>query len=203
LDASGQTIPAGNLSLAGAFFTPQEIVDHGIDSLLRGMAAQRAQEVDPHIVDEVRNFLFGGPGTGGFDLASLNVQRGRDHGLPSYNAARRELGLAPVSSFANINPDVEVQENLSLAFASVEDIDLWMGGLSEPHAPGALVGETFREILVDQFRRSRDGDRFWYQVYLPPELVAVVEQQTLAKILERNTRLGPEIPADVFHVPSR
>ena len=161
------------------------------------------RSIDPHIVDEVRNFLFGGPGAGGFDLASLNVQRGRDHGLPSYNHVRRALGLAPVSNFADINPDPVVQENLSLAFASVEEIDLWMGGLSEPHMPGALVGQTFRTILIDQFERSRDGDRFWYEIYLPALLVAIVQQQTLARIIARNTTLGPELLADVFYVPSR
>jgi hypothetical protein len=160
-----------------------------------------AQNVDPHIVDEVRNFLFGEPGAGGFDLASLNVQRGRDHGLPSYNHVRRVLGLRPVSDFADINPDPVVQENLSLAFANVEQIDLWMGGLSEPHARDAIVGETFRAILIDQFERSRDGDRFWYEIYLPMELVTIVRHQTLARIIARNTALAPELPADVFHAP--
>jgi len=108
-----------------------------------------------------------------------------------------------VSGFADINPDPVVQENLALAFASVEDIDLWMGGLSEPHAPGALVGETSLAILVDQVERSRDGDRFWYEIYLPRELVDTVRQQTLARIIARTTAFGPELPADVFRVPSR
>jgi hypothetical protein len=202
LDPAGQRIASGHVALADAFFAPQQIIEHGIDPLLRGLLAQPAQEVDPHIVDGVRNFLFGAPGSGGFDLASLNLQRGRDHGLASFNEARRELGLRPVSSFAEINSDPKVQENLALAFVSVEEIDLWMGGLSEAHVPGALVGETFRTILVDQFRRSRDGDRFWYEIYLPPELVAVVRRQTLASVLARNTQLGAEIVPDVFYVPA-
>ena len=55
------------------------------------------------MVDDVRNFLFGPPGADGFDLAALNIQRGRDHGLPSYNDARAALGLSRAQSFAEVS----------------------------------------------------------------------------------------------------
>ncbi len=50
-----------------------------------------------------------------------------------------------------------------LAYGEVEKIDLWSGGLAEDHAPGAMVGETLQAIISDQFRRLRDGDRFWFE----------------------------------------
>jgi hypothetical protein len=53
--------------------------------------------VDPLVVDDVRNFLFGEPGSGGFDLVSLNIQRGRDHGLPGYNDVREALEIGRAS----------------------------------------------------------------------------------------------------------
>lgn len=94
LDDKGQPIAAGNLSLRDAFFTPWRLgAEGGIAPLLRGLAAQLAQEIAPLVIDDVRNFLFGEPGLGGFDLVSLNIQRGRDHGLPSYNQAREDIGL--------------------------------------------------------------------------------------------------------------
>lgn len=46
-----------------------------------------------HVIDDVRNFLFGPPGSGGMDLPALNIQRSRDMGLPSYNQARLDFGL--------------------------------------------------------------------------------------------------------------
>ena len=63
LDADGEEIEAGNLALRDAFFNPANITDHGIESLLRGLAAQQAQEIDTQLVDDVRNFLFGEPGS--------------------------------------------------------------------------------------------------------------------------------------------
>ena len=190
LRANGQSIPAGPLPLADAFFSPDTFVASGLAPLLRGLARQPAQEIDPHIVDDVRNFLFGAPGQGGFDLASLNLQRGREHGLPGYNQVRVDVGLPALTSFAEVNPDPGVQAALAAAYATVDDIDVRVGGLSEAHAPGAMVGETLLAILGDQFERARDGDRFWYQIYLPLPFRVLVERSTLARIIRRNTAGG-------------
>ena len=203
LDQNLQPIAAGNLPLANAFFAPQEITTQGIDSLLRGLARQIAQNVDPKIVDGVRNFLFGPPGAGGFDLAALNIQRGREHGLPDYNQARADYGLPRRASFAEISSDPSVVAALSSTYASVDEIDPWVGGLAEDHLPGALVGELVAKVLVDQFTRVRDGDRFFYQSALPQPLALAIESQTLAVIIRRNTQIRGELQRDAFHVPLR
>jgi hypothetical protein len=59
-------------------------VNEGIDSIIRGSAAQLQQEVDLFYVQDVRSFLFGLPGAGGTDLAALSIERGRDHGNLSF-----------------------------------------------------------------------------------------------------------------------
>ena len=198
----GRPISEGHLPLADAFFRPREIIDHGgIDPVLRGLASQVAQDIDLYVGDGVRNFLFGPPGAGGFDLSSLNIQRGRDHGLPNYHQVRVDIGLPPVTDFADISSNLEVQSRLATVYGTVEDMDIWVAGLAEDHVPGALVGETFFTILKDQFERLRDGDRFWYQNYLPRYLVRLVEKQTLAKIIRRNTQIRYEMQSNVFIVP--
>ena len=200
LDRSGRPIAEGHLSLADAFFGGSTLAATGLSPYFRGLAAQRAQAIDPLVIDEVRNFLFGAPGAGGFDLVSLNIQRGRDHGLPDYNTVRAAFGLRRRQTFADINPNAEIQANLQAVYASVNQIDPWVGAVSEPPVRGAMVGETLRAILVDQFERLRDGDRFWYRAYLPREMAEDLERQTLADIIRRNSNVGTELPDNVFRV---
>lgn len=198
LDEDGEDI--GSLELKDAFFQPGIIISDGIEPILRGLASQLHQKVDSMIVDAVRNFLFGEPGEGGFDLASLNIQRGRDHGLPSYNDVREQLGLGAISDFDEISSNPEIQERLFEAYGSVDNIDVWVGGLSEDPVNGGHVGELFAEIISLQFEVLRDGDRFWYERHLPKKLVNYVEKTTLSDIIKRNTDIGNELQKNVFFV---
>ena len=204
VDAQGRELPGGHLPLRQAFFSPARIMNEGgIEPLLRGLAIQAMQAIDPYVIDDVRNFLFGDPGSGGFDLASLNIQRGRDHGLPSYNNARIGLGLAPVTSFSEVSSVPEIQERLARAYASVEDIDAWVGGLAEDSMPGALVGELIYTVLKRQFEALRDGDRYWYTRTLDGNTLKEIEQTRLSDIIRRNSEIGNELQDDVFHIPNR
>ena len=188
MDESGAESEFGHLSLRDAFFAPGRITDEGgIDPLLRGLASSMSQEIDTHIVDDVRNFLFGPPGAGGFDLASLNMQRGRDHGLPSYNEARIAYGLDPVTSFDEITTDGDVVDALESIYDSVDDIDVFVGGLAEDHVPDAVVGELFHAVLVDQFTRLRDGDSFWYESRFSGEQLEELQNTRLADVIRDNT----------------
>ena len=197
LDPDGTPIRRGHILLADAFFDPDLLDGLGIEPYLKGLTVQRAQEIDLQLVDGVRNFLFGPPGAGGFDLAALNIQRGRDHGLPDYNTVRMNFGLLPVSSFADITSNSTLQTKLQSLFATVDDIDPWVGILAEDHLSGSSLGETATAVLKDQFERVRDADRFWYQVEFEGEALSEIESTTLSEIIERNTRLTG-LPENVF-----
>ncbi|MEM9381091.1 MAG: peroxidase family protein [Planctomycetota bacterium] len=201
LDERGRPIDLGHLSLADAFFAPEEVVATGVDPILRGLAGQRAQELDVMVVEDVRSFLFGPPGAGGLDLPSLNLQRGRDHGLPSLAQARRDLGLGAPASLEEVSSDPEVVARLRQIATTPEDLDLWVGGLAEDHLPGALVGETFHAILTRQFEALRDGDRLWHSRQLPRRLLRQIEGVTLAEVLRRTTGLGEELGDRPFLAP--
>lgn len=189
-----------DVALGSTFFAPSIITRGGIEPFLRGLAKQVPQEVDAYVIDAVRNFLVGGFRAQGFDLASLNIQRGRDHGLGSYNQVRVGYGLAPKATFAEMTSNLDFQARLASAYSSPDDVDLWVGGLCEDHVNGGQMGETFSTIIKDQFERSRDGDRFWYESYLDPVTLATVQEQTLAGIIKRNTVIDKELQDDVFYV---
>ncbi|WP_144987481.1 peroxidase family protein [Gimesia aquarii] len=201
LDENGNVADEGNIALLDAFFNPSELEDHGIDSLLRGVTVNLAQELDNEVVDDVRNFLFGPPGAGGFDLASLNIQRGRDHGLSDYNSTRVALGLEAVESFSDISSDPEVAAKLEALYGTVDNIDLWVGGLAEDHLPGSSMGETFTTIIIDQFERLRDGDRFWYENVFSGDALKEINGTTLADVIERNSDISG-LQENVFFAPT-
>lgn len=191
------------ISLAHAFFNSgvfdPTLANHAgdIDPFLKAAASGNSQEVDLFVVDELRNMLFGAPGSGGFDLAALNIQRGRDHGLADYNSVRAAYGLPKVTSFREITPDGEVQQQLQELYGNVDNIDLWVGGLAEKHVPGSSVGPTFQRIMVDQFTRLRDGDSRWYQSILSGRQLNEIEGTRLSDVMRRNTSLT-NLQSNVF-----
>ena len=195
LDANNQSI--GSVALQATFFQPTQISSVGIEPYLRGLAHQKVQEIDGLIIDAVRNFVQ--PHVVGFDLAALNMQRGRDHGLPRFNQVRLDYGLPAYTSFAALTTDTSMQAKLASAYNTVDDIDAWVGLLVETHQPNALVGPTLIAILKDQFERLRDGDRFWYEAYLDPTSLSFVRHNSkLSDIILRNTTITTELEVNVF-----
>jgi len=186
--ANGET----GMSLGDAFFAPYILQQPGVmDGILKYLASDVAQAVDLQMVDSVRNILFGAPGSGagGQDLFALDIQRGREVGLPTYNAARVAYGLPAVTSFAQITSDPAVQQQLKAVYGTVDKVELFVGGLAEDHARGSSVGPTFQAIIANQFERLRDGDRMWYQNIFKGSQLATIQNTTLADIIERNTQL--------------
>lgn len=187
VNAAGQTVTVdGEVALSEAFNNPALFRQSGPDNILKYGASTHMEEFDNQVVDSLRNFLFVQL-AGGLDLASLNIQRGRDHGLADYNTTRAAYGLARVTSFAQITSDVAVQQKLQQLYGTVNNIDLWVGIGAEDHVRGGSVGPLGTRIIADQFQRLRDGDRLWYQRNFSGADLARLEQTKLSDIIERNT----------------
>ncbi|QFT98425.1 Bifunctional hemolysin/adenylate cyclase precursor [Roseovarius sp. THAF8] len=194
-----------SLALRDAFFQPA-LLDQPdlIEKVLRGAATQAAQALDTEVVEDVRSFLFGPPGAGGFDLAALNIQRGRDLGIASYNDLREALGLARATTFQEITSDTTLAAKLAAVYGSVDLVDAWIGGLAEDPLETGLLGETFHIMVVDQFSRLRDGDPFWSEARdgLTDAARAALWDTTLSDIILRNTDVGA-LQHDVFAAMER
>ena len=74
------------------------------------------------------------------DLISINIQRGRERGLPGYTKYRnlKLCGLSNVKSFEDLKNvadfDQDDVENLRKVYDNVHDIDLFVGGKQSPSA---------------------------------------------------------------------
>lgn len=195
------------LPLTFTFFNPSFLDEVTLAGVFGGAANSLSERIDHKIVDAIRNLLFTPPGAHfGLDLAMVNIQRARDHGLPSYVQAR---SLFDGENY--ISP--ELQSLLLTIYPSIEDVEIWVGMLCEPELPGSAVGQTIHDILSMQFAKLRDGDRFFYLMdkdfssnHMLGKLgfdLKYIENRTLSKIIIDNTELTPnEISDNAFKVPT-
>ena len=178
------------LSSTGAVDLYTGLVSTDIGPVLKGEADGDGQAMDTMVINEIRNLLFGNGVEGGQDLIALDIQRGRDNGIENYNALRVSMGLKAVTSFSQITKDVAVQNELAAAYpGGVNTIDAFEGGLAEDHVAGSDVGPLFQSILVNQFTRLRDGDRFYFgnQTFNSDEMNLLQGVNTLTKVIEANS----------------
>lgn len=187
----------GKERLSGMLLQPFNMLKPGYaDEYLVGMLNQPGLAMGDSMSTEVTEHLFERPDGPrfGMDLASLNIQRGRDHGIPSFNRWREWCGLKPVRTWTEAAQIFTKNSSMwySRIYKSPEDIDLWSGGLSEVPEHGSLLGPTFSCILGRQFYNLRAGDRFWYEnpgwpsSFTPPQLNQI-RQYSLARLICDNS----------------
>jgi hypothetical protein len=171
----------GPLALRDTFFAGPRLLAPGrggLDPILRGLLRTPSPAAaGPHYPDDLRN-AYGAANGRGTDLAALDVQRGRDLGVPSFGDTRASLGLgsqAPIPNNTAVVARVrEVYGNVDLG-----DVDYLVGALleglgsrgrsagdgaaGEGEGAAGVFGETLSAVLAEQLVRTRDGDRFWYE----------------------------------------
>ncbi|MCP4125354.1 MAG: T9SS type A sorting domain-containing protein [Bacteroidetes bacterium] len=197
----GEGLSFGSMHIKDVFFNPRVLTDQGgIEPIFIGMATQMQQNFDNKVVHTLRNFLFGPPGSGGLDLVSININRGRERGLKDFNSLRAEMGLAAHTDWSDITTNETLQASLESIYGDINKVDPWVGMLSEDIVPGAAVGQLVYMVLENQFTRLRDGDRFYYEndPAFTTDEVAELKSTLLSDIIRRNTEIV-NIQDDVFH----
>jgi Ca2+-binding RTX toxin-like protein len=198
LAAQAQNVPGAGHSAAD------------IDAWIRGLSSQFAQELDGFVADGNRDALFGIPGTT-VDLNAFDIQRGRDHGVWSYNSLRDGLGLSTYASFdayAAANGyapgDARIAALKSVYGNDINKLDSLVGGMLERRYAGSQLGETFTLLTALQFAVLKEGDAFYYENRLAdnPELLATIEGTTFAEIMMRNSG-ADHMHLDAFHVANK
>lgn len=169
IDFVGDQGKLGQVDLSETFNNPSILYERGaFTHLLNGLSSESSSDYDNLFTNQVSHHMFRPLGaSSGIDLIAVNIQRGRDHGLPPFNTFRRQCGLPELKSWNQMNGVMRASaiKSLSSTYSSPEDIDLFIGGVSEmPETnSNSLVGPTFACIIGEQFRRIKDGDRFWFE----------------------------------------
>ncbi|KAM9066589.1 peroxidasin homolog isoform X2 [Sarcophilus harrisii] len=208
LDENFDPIPQGHIPLHKAFFSPFRIVNEGgIDPLLRGLfgVAGKMRVPSQLLNTELTERLFSMAHTVALDLAAINIQRGRDHGIPPYHDFRVYCNLSSAATFEDLRNEIknpDIREKLRGLYGSPLNIDLFPALMVEDLVPGSRLGPTLMCLLSTQFKRLRDGDRLWYEnpgVFSPAQLTQI-KQTSLARILCDNSDNITHVQRDVFRV---
>ncbi|MBK5401209.1 heme peroxidase [Pseudomonas sp. TH39(2020)] len=113
--------PDQQMGLIAAFLNPLAYAASGVtpedatSAIVRGLTRQAGNEIDEFVTEALRNNLLGLP----LDLPALNIARGRDVGIPSFNAVRRDIYsqtgdaiLKPYSSWVDLVQHLKHPESL-------------------------------------------------------------------------------------------
>ena len=115
------------------FATLSYLLEGGMDPLLRGLFAKQAKLKTPKQImnSELTERLFHIVRSVSQDLAALNIQRGRDHGLPGYTDYRRYCQMSHVNDFEDLKEEItdkELRYMLRKLYGDVRNIDIWPAG---------------------------------------------------------------------------
>jgi len=200
---------SGSLNMKDIFFKPREFMVNRalMDDMIRGMVSQKGDKWDNSFSQDITNHLFeSSKGTGGLDLVAMNIQRGRDHGLPGYNAYREICQIGRARNFDDLldymTPD-DV-ERLKSLYSDVDDIDLYVGGFLERRHTDSILGPVFKCIIADTFARLKIGDRFFYDLGLDQRTMFSTKQLreirkvSMARVICDNSEGIDEIQPQAF-----
>ncbi|VDM91580.1 unnamed protein product [Onchocerca ochengi] len=200
LDQNFRDISLGSFSFVeGTQHNDRLIFGGGIDPILRGMMilpVKRSQRLTSAITEN----LFGNT-----DLGTINIQRGRDHGLPSYTRFRQFCGLSNATTFDHFSHEImnpQIRAKLQLIYDTPDKVDLFVGGLLEDPVQDGFVGPTFACIIGPQFQRTRDGDRFYYEnpgIFTRSQLIEI-RKISFSRLLCDNGDNINHVPREAFRI---
>lgn len=191
------------------------VIEHGsYENAIRGMIAESQMAMNLSMHHTLRSLANS---RGGFDLAALDIMRSRMNGVPEYLKLRRlynklrdpltnniygnndcPLHLEededindPLECFLYITKNVEKASKIKEAYGKIIYVDGLVGMLLEDHDNTTSIGETAANVIIDQFKRLRDGDRFYYEELLDKHYFTKWEKDeimetTMGKLLRRN-----------------
>ncbi|KAL5236551.1 hypothetical protein ACI65C_003961 [Semiaphis heraclei] len=197
----------GSISLKENYNRPTDLILKFLDQLVRGLSTQNTQKVDMLFTKTLTNYLYTvhPDNLFGMDIVSLDLQRNRDHGIPSYTNFRKYCGLKAIRNVQDLAKIMMegASDKLLKQYKHWKKIELLIGALSEKHEEDSMVGPTMKCIIREQFTRTRVADRYFYdlpKVFNEYQL-AEIRKVTLARVFCDNSNNVTTMQKQVFLVP--
>lgn len=204
-----------------------DVENNGLDSILCGSFYDYGFAFDGNFAHQIHNRLFESTNQYGNtwrnDLVAINICRGREHGLPTYNDMRETSYSSRADEFEEFHDTINTDgiKKLKRLYKSPNDVDLFFGLNLEDPIPGGVVGPTSAYIISEQFKAFRNADRFFYshsRAFEPNEREAIknypircllcrtIHLRGIAEnpFLPTNYDSNPAISCDdceLFHIP--
>ncbi|XP_052794045.1 myeloperoxidase-like [Mya arenaria] len=136
--------------------------------ILRWTMDIKCPRMDGFLETSIQDNLYKDENEDSFDLASINIHRGRDHGNARYSEYRKWCGLPVPRHFGPghgglVDHDRSMARRLSEVYRCTDDIDLFTGLVTERRSRKSLLGPLAQCLIGSQFKRLKDGDRFFYE----------------------------------------
>jgi Animal haem peroxidase len=126
------------------------------------------------------------------DLIAVDLLRSRERGVPRYNEFRRQLRLAPATTFDDISAgDPATAHKLREIYGGdIEKVDTTVGMFGEPLPKGFGFSDTAFRIFVLMASRRLKSDRFYTVDFTPrvytPEGMAWIDDNDMVSVLVRH-----------------
>ena len=132
------------------------------------------------------------------DLATTDLVRVRELGVPRYCEFRRQLHLKAPLSFAELTDDAALAAEMADLYGDIEKVDLMVGLFAEKRPTGFAFSDTAFRIFILMASRRLNSDRFFTrdfrpEIYSPAGLQWVRDNDMRTVLLRHFPELRPSM----------
>jgi hypothetical protein len=126
-----------------------------------------------------------------FDMATVDIMRDRERGVPRYNQFRRMVHKQPYDTIEEMTDNPQWAQEIKHVYNNdIEKVDLMVGLMAEPLPEGMGFSDTAFRIFLLMASRRLKSDRFLSKDYRPEvytkEGIEWVENNTMIDVLKRH-----------------
>jgi Animal haem peroxidase len=132
------------------------------------------------------------------DLATYDIVKCRERGVPRYNDFRKAFHLNPAKTFEDFSTDTTIVAELRETYAHPDDVDVIVGLFAEAPPPGFAFSDTAFRVFALMASRRLKSDRFYTYDYRPEVYTAEgmqwIDETSMSTVLLRHyPELGPAL----------